>query len=67
MTACTIASLTIYDMCKSMDRTMSIGELMLWEKTGGRFGNWRRPLPELEELEPLQPIAADIDDPLSDV
>ncbi len=42
MTACAIAALTIYDMCKSSDRTMTIGELALWEKTGGRSGNWRR-------------------------
>lgn len=42
MTACAIAALTIYDMCKSADRTMSIGELCLWEKTGGRSGTWRR-------------------------
>lgn len=42
MMACSIAALTIYDMCKSTDRTMSIGEVMLWEKTGGRHGVWRR-------------------------
>jgi cyclic pyranopterin phosphate synthase len=42
LTACTIAALTIYDMCKSADRTMVIGELCLWEKTGGRSGAWRR-------------------------
>ena len=42
MTACAVAALTIYDMCKSLDRTMSIGELTLWEKTGGRAGSWRR-------------------------
>jgi cyclic pyranopterin phosphate synthase len=42
MTACSIAALTVYDMCKSSDRTMSIGELCLWEKTGGRSGSWRR-------------------------
>jgi cyclic pyranopterin phosphate synthase len=46
MTACSIAALTIYDMCKSTDRTMSVGELSLWEKTGGRSGIWRRPVPE---------------------
>ena len=40
--ACSIAALTIYDMCKSMDRSMTIGELGLWEKTGGRSGTWRR-------------------------
>ncbi|MDA8298266.1 MAG: cyclic pyranopterin monophosphate synthase MoaC [Actinomycetota bacterium] len=42
LTACAIAALTVYDMCKSADRTMSIGELCLWEKTGGRSGSWRR-------------------------
>ena len=36
------AALTIYDMCKSMDRSMVIGELTLWEKTGGRSGTYRR-------------------------
>jgi len=40
--ACSIAALTIYDMCKSADRGMMIGELALWEKTGGRSGVWRR-------------------------
>ena len=40
--ACAIAALTIYDMCKSVDRGMMVGELALWEKTGGRSGNWRR-------------------------
>ncbi len=43
MTACAVAALTIYDMCKSADRSMVIGELTLWEKTGGRSGHWRRP------------------------
>jgi cyclic pyranopterin phosphate synthase len=41
--ACSMAALTIYDMCKSVDRGMVIGELALWEKTGGRSGIWRRP------------------------
>jgi cyclic pyranopterin phosphate synthase len=43
LTAAAIAALTIYDMCKSVDRSMTIGELQLWEKTGGRSGTWRRP------------------------
>ena len=43
LTACAVAALTIYDMCKSSDRSMTIGELALWEKTGGRSGVWRRP------------------------
>jgi cyclic pyranopterin monophosphate synthase len=42
MTACAVAALTIYDMCKSADRSMKIGELTLWEKTGGRSGIYRR-------------------------
>jgi cyclic pyranopterin phosphate synthase len=41
--ACSVAALTVYDMCKSSDRSMVIGELALWEKTGGRSGHWRRP------------------------
>jgi cyclic pyranopterin phosphate synthase len=42
MTACSIAALTVYDMCKSSDRTMSIEQVALWEKTGGRSGHWQR-------------------------
>jgi cyclic pyranopterin monophosphate synthase len=42
MTACAVAALTVYDMCKSVDRSMVIGELTLWEKTGGRSGTYRR-------------------------
>ncbi len=40
--SCSVAALTIYDMCKSTDRAMTIGEVALWEKTGGRSGIWRR-------------------------
>ena len=40
--ACATAALTIYDMCKSADRAMVIGDLALWEKTGGRSGVYRR-------------------------
>lgn len=43
LTACAVAALTIYDMCKSSDRSMSVGELALWEKSGGSRGTWRRP------------------------
>ena len=42
MTACAVAALTIYDMCKSADRSMSITNVALWEKTGGRSGTYRR-------------------------
>ena len=47
MTACSIAALTVYDMCKSADRSMTIGDLTLWEKTGGRSGTYRR-APDLD-------------------
>ncbi|MGE3835647.1 MAG: cyclic pyranopterin monophosphate synthase MoaC, partial [Acidimicrobiia bacterium] len=43
MTACMVAALTVYDMCKSADRSMVVGDLTLWEKTGGRSGTYRRP------------------------
>ena len=42
LTACSVAALTIYDMCKSADRSMVIGDITLWEKTGGRSGTYRR-------------------------
>ena len=50
LTACSVAALTIYDMCKSVDRSMVIGDLALWEKTGGRSGTFRRPRPDGEDL-----------------
>jgi len=42
LTACSIAALTIYDMCKSVDKEMVISELALWEKTGGKSGPYKR-------------------------
>ena len=42
MTACSVAALTVYDMCKSSDRTMTVEHFALWEKSGGRSGPWRR-------------------------
>ena len=42
LTACSVAALTIYDMCKSKDRSMVIDQVTLWEKTGGRSGTYRR-------------------------
>jgi cyclic pyranopterin phosphate synthase len=46
MTACAVAALTIYDMCKSVDRSIMITDLVLWEKTGGRHGIYRRAVEE---------------------
>lgn len=42
LTAVSVAALTVYDMCKSADKEMSIGEVALWEKSGGRSGEYRR-------------------------
>lgn len=53
LTACSVAALTIYDMCKSVDRTMTIGDLTLWEKTGGRSGTYRRSV----DLDAADPVA----------
>jgi cyclic pyranopterin phosphate synthase len=42
LTAVTIAALTIYDMCKSQDREMTITNVRLVEKTGGKSGRFVR-------------------------
>ena len=40
LTAVSIALLTIYDMCKSVDRGMTLGAIRLIEKDGGKSGHW---------------------------
>jgi cyclic pyranopterin monophosphate synthase len=42
LTAVSVAALTVYDMCKSVDRAMVITQIQLEEKTGGRHGVYRR-------------------------
>jgi cyclic pyranopterin phosphate synthase len=42
MTAVAVAGLTIYDMCKAVDREMSIGEIRLVKKSGGKSGTFLR-------------------------
>ena len=42
LTAVAVALLTIYDMAKSMDRGMTIGQIELLEKSGGKSGSWKR-------------------------
>lgn len=42
LTAASVAALTIYDMCKAVDRGMIIGEILLIEKRGGKSGDWKR-------------------------
>ena len=41
LTGVSVALLTIYDMCKAVDRGMVMGEIRLLEKQGGRSGHWR--------------------------
>jgi cyclic pyranopterin phosphate synthase len=43
MTAASVAALTIYDMCKSVDRGMVIGSIRLLHKSGGKSGSFDRP------------------------
>lgn len=42
LTAASVAALTVYDMCKSVDRVMTVREVRLEEKSGGRSGHFRR-------------------------
>lgn len=42
LTAVAVAALTVYDMCKALDKSMEIGPIVLLEKTGGRGGTYRR-------------------------
>lgn len=42
LTAAAVAALTMYDMCKSYDRRMSISDIYLLEKSGGKSGTWKR-------------------------
>ena len=43
LTAVSIAALTIYDMCKAVDKGMVISEIKLLKKTGGKSGTYQRP------------------------
>ncbi len=43
LTAVSVACLTLYDMCKAVDRAMSFSGIRLIEKTGGRSGDFRAP------------------------
>ena len=49
MTAVAVAGLTIYDMCKGVDRGIVIGEIRLEEKSGGRSGHYTKPASALPE------------------
>lgn len=41
LTAVSVAALTIYDMCKAMDKGMTISNIQLLEKKGGKSGHWQ--------------------------
>jgi cyclic pyranopterin phosphate synthase len=42
LTAVSVAALTIYDMCKAVDREMEIRSVGLLSKSGGKSGDWQR-------------------------
>jgi cyclic pyranopterin phosphate synthase len=42
LTAVSVALLTIYDMAKALDRGMTIGDISLRAKSGGRSGDWKQ-------------------------
>jgi cyclic pyranopterin phosphate synthase len=41
--AVSVTLITVYDMCKSLDKSMVISDICLLEKAGGRSGQWKRP------------------------
>ena len=43
LTAVAVAALTVYDMCKALEKGMTIGEVRLESKTGGKSGDYERP------------------------
>lgn len=43
LTAVSVAALTVYDMCKSLDRNLALGPFVLREKSGGKSGDYQRP------------------------
>ncbi|MFC4278714.1 cyclic pyranopterin monophosphate synthase MoaC [Achromobacter aloeverae] len=43
MTACSVAALTVYDMCKAADKGIVIEQVRLEYKAGGKSGEWRAP------------------------
>src|SRR5687767_3161529 len=44
LTAAAVAALTVYDMCKAVEKGMTITDVRLEEKTGGKSGTWKREL-----------------------
>jgi cyclic pyranopterin monophosphate synthase len=42
LTAAAVAALTVYDMCKAVEKGMTVTDVRLEEKTGGKSGTWKR-------------------------
>ena len=42
LVAASVAALTVYDMCKALDKSIAIREVMLESKSGGKSGDYRR-------------------------
>ena len=47
LTGASVAALTVYDMVKAVDRSVTVTDIALLKKTGGRSGTWTRPQPEV--------------------
>ena len=52
MTAASVAALTVYDMVKSADRFVTVTNVRLLEKSGGKSGHWKRPAPNEVKTDP---------------
>jgi cyclic pyranopterin monophosphate synthase len=42
LTAAAVSALTLYDMCKAVEKEMTLGSIRLLEKIGGKSGHWKR-------------------------
>lgn len=56
LTAVAVTGLTIYDMCKAVDREMTLGHIRLLEKSGGKSGHFLRTQDSLNATEKTMPI-----------
>ena len=57
LTACVVAALSLYERCKDTDGSMSIEDVTVWEKSGGRSGTWeRRKDGTVDHVAPGQPV-----------
>ncbi len=64
LVAVSAAALTVYDMCKAVDRGMRVDAVRLVSKQGGRSGAWRRPDEPPEEEPPDPPPPAGLSEPI---